>query len=114
DALVVVAHSDFDDESLDLEIGFSLHDDRAKPTPPPRPAEPRAPALPAVDTLATIVRNGPNYQSHLAFGALGLWMEANRVEITGPSREVFLKMPFEAPDPDDTVVEVQFPVRRTL
>jgi hypothetical protein len=25
---------------------------------------------------------------------------------------VFLRMPFEPPDPDDAVVEIQFPVRR--
>jgi DNA-binding transcriptional MerR regulator len=113
EALVVVAHSDFDDESLDLEIGFSLRDDRAKPITLPSGAELRAGELPPAATLATIVRTGPNYQSHLAFGALGLWMDANRFEIDGPSREVFLKMPFEPPNPDDTVVEVQFPVRRT-
>jgi DNA-binding transcriptional MerR regulator/effector-binding domain-containing protein len=113
DALVVVAHSDFDDENLDLEIGFSLHQDRDKPIALPSGAELRPGELPAMQTLATVVRSGPNYQSHLAFGALGLWMDANRFEIAGPSREVFLKMPFEPPDSDDTVVEVQFPVRRT-
>jgi DNA-binding transcriptional MerR regulator len=114
EALVVVAHSDFDDESLDLEIGFSLHEDRVKPITLPSGAELRAGELPQAAALATIVRSGPNYQSHLAFGALGLWMDANRFEIDGPSREIFLKMPFEPPNPDDTVVEVQFPVRRTL
>jgi len=112
DALVVVAHSDFDDESLDLEIGFSLREDRERPIVLPSGAELRPAALPEVERLATLVRSGPNYQSHLAFGALGLWMEANRFEIDGPSREVFLRMPFEPPDPDDAVVEIQFPVRR--
>jgi effector-binding domain-containing protein len=110
--LVVVAHSDFDDESLDLEIGFSLREDREKPIALPSGAELRPAELPEAECLATLVRAGPNYQSHLAFGALGLWMEANRFEITGPSREVFLKMPFEPPDSDDAVVEIQFPVRR--
>ncbi len=113
DALVVVAHSDFDDENLDLEIGFSLHQDRDKPIALPSGEALRPGELPAIQTLATLVRSGPNYQSHLAFGALGLWMDANRFEIAGPSREVFLKMPFEPPDSDDTVVEVQFPVRST-
>jgi DNA-binding transcriptional MerR regulator/effector-binding domain-containing protein len=112
DALVVVAHSDFDDESLDLEIGFSLREDREKPIALPSGAELRPAELPEAECLATLVRAGPNYQSHLAFGALGLWMEANRFEIAGPSREVFLKMPFEPPDSDDAVVEIQFPVRR--
>jgi effector-binding domain-containing protein len=39
-------------------------------------------------------------------------MQANRFEIAGPCREVFLRMPFEPPDSDDTVVEIQFPVRK--
>jgi DNA-binding transcriptional MerR regulator/effector-binding domain-containing protein len=110
-ALVVVAYSDFDDENLDLEIGFSLRKDREKPIALPSGAELQPAELPEAECLATLVRSGPNYQSHLAFGALGLWMEANRYEIAGPSREVFLKMPFEPPDSDDAVVEIQFPVR---
>ena len=45
-----------------------------------------------------------------AFGALGLWMEANGYAIAGPSREVFLELPFSRPDQEDSVVEIQFPV----
>jgi DNA-binding transcriptional MerR regulator len=114
EALVVVGHSDFDDESLDLEIGFSLRSERERTLVLPSGAELRPTELPEAERLATLVRSGPNYQSHLAFGALGLWMEANRFEIAGPSREVFLKMPFEPPDSDDAVVEIQFPVRRVV
>ena len=66
--------------------------------------------LPAVESLATVVRSGPNYQSHLGFGALGLWMAANRCRIAGPSREVFLEPPFQTPEQEDAVVEIQFPV----
>src|SRR5262245_15104064 len=112
EALVVVGHSDFDDENLDLEIGFSLRDEREKSVVLPSGAELRPTELPEAGCLATLVRSGPNYQSHLAFGALGLWMGANRFAIAGPSREVFLKMPFEPPDSDEAVVEIQFPVRR--
>jgi effector-binding domain-containing protein len=68
--------------------------------------------LPAVDSLATLVRSGPNYQSHLAFGALGVWMEANGFQIAGPSREVFLELPFQPADREDAVVEIQFPVTK--
>jgi DNA-binding transcriptional MerR regulator len=110
DALIVVAHSDFDDENLDLEIGFSLTAPVGKPVALPG-ATLELTQLPAVETMATLVRKGPNYESHLAFGALGVWMEARRCEIAGPCREVFLKTPFEPPDSVDTVVEIQFPVR---
>ncbi len=111
DALLVVAHSDFDDENLDLEIGFSLKTGRDKPLVLPSGVTLEPALLPAAPELATLVRSGPSHESHLAFGALGLWMEANRFEIAGPSRELFLKMPFEPPDPAHIVVEVQFPVR---
>ena len=52
-----------------------------------------------------------SYDSHLAFGALGVWMEANGYQISGPSREVFLAMPL--PDPELAVIEIQFPVTDT-
>lgn len=110
DSLVVVAHSAFEHEHLDLEIGFTLHKEIGKAVETPggqtlRPAE-----LPGLPALATLVRRGPNYQSHLAFGALGLWMAANGYSISGPSREVFLELPFRRPAEDDAVVEIQFPV----
>jgi DNA-binding transcriptional MerR regulator len=112
EALVVVAHSDFDDEALDLEIGFALAEEWERTLALPSRAELAPSELPAVSEIATLVRSGPNYQSHLGFGALGLWMETNAYEIAGPCREVFLQMPFEPPDSDHSVVEIQFPVQR--
>lgn len=112
DALVVVAHSAFEHEHLDLEIGFALHREIGKAVAVPGGMSLRPAELPALPALATLVRRGPNYQSHLAFGALGLWMEANGYAIAGPSREVFLELPFSRPDQEESVVEIQFPVNR--
>ena len=112
EALVVVAHSDFDDEDLDLEAGFALTEEWSKTIRLPSGAELLLTELPAVEDLATLVRSGPSNEAHLGFGALGLWMEANQFEIAGPCREVFLQTPFEGPNSDDTVVEIQFPVRQ--
>ena len=42
--------------------------------------------LPAIETMATIVRSGPGYASHAAFGAIGGWMEPMA---TSACREVF-------------------------
>jgi DNA-binding transcriptional MerR regulator len=108
--MVVVAHCDFDDENLDLEIGITLNRAINKPVRLPSGAELALAELPARDTLATIVRSGPLYQSHLAFGKLGVWMEANSYAIAGPCREVFLDMPFQIPG--DPAVEIQFPVTK--
>jgi DNA-binding transcriptional MerR regulator len=107
--LVVVAHSDFEEEALDLEIGYALKHADASP--------PRAPGLdltlrelPPAPSLATLVRRGPGHQSHIAYGALGLWMSAHRYRIDGPSREVLLELPFQRPGQEEMVMEVQFPV----
>lgn len=108
--MVVVAHCDFDDEDLDLEIGVTLSRAVNRPVRLPSGAQLSLAELPASDTLATIVRTGPLYQSHLAFGKLGVWMEANSYEIAGPCREVFLDMPFQTQS--DPAVEIQFPVTK--
>jgi DNA-binding transcriptional MerR regulator len=112
DKLIVVARNDLEDEKLDLEIGFSLtRPSNAKV----RIAGSRvlqAGELPAVPAMATIVRPGTNAQSHTSFGAIGTWIEANRYEIAGPCREVFLEAVTDPPGFEGALVEIQFPVRR--
>jgi DNA-binding transcriptional MerR regulator len=112
DAMIVVAYSDFEDEDLDLEIGFGLKQERAKPIALPGGIEMTINELPAVERLATLVRSGPLHRSHIAFGALGIWMEANGFQIAGTSRELFLQPPFQTPDQEDVVMEIQFPVTK--
>ena len=108
--MVVIAHCDFDDENLDLEIGVTLNRAVNKPVRFPSGAQLMLAQLPASATLATIVRTGPLYQSHLAFGKLGVWMEANSYRIAGPCREIFLDVPFQTES--DPAVEIQFPVTK--
>jgi len=61
--------------------------------------------------MATVIRAGPDYASHTAFGAIGGWIEANGYAIAGPCREVFLE-PVTGPQAlKDALVEIQFPVR---
>ena len=108
--MVVIAHCDFDDENLDLEIGVMLNRAVNKPVRLPSGAQLMLAQLPASATLATIVRTGPLYQSHLAFGKLGVWMEANSYRIAGPCREIFLDVPFQTES--DPAVEIQFPVTK--
>lgn len=110
ESMVVIAHSDFDDEDLDLEIGVTLNRAVNKPVRLASGPQLQLNELPASATLATIVRTGPLYQSHLAFGKLGVWMEANSYAIAGPCREIFLDMPFQGPG--DPAVEIQFPVAK--
>ena len=109
--LTVVAHSDFDEEDLDLEIGYVVKDQTVEP--------PRVPGLdltmrelPPAPSLATLVRRGARYQAHIGYGALGLWMSANQYQINGPSREVLLELPFQRPGQEEMVMEIQFPVTK--
>jgi DNA-binding transcriptional MerR regulator len=110
DQLTVVAHSDFEDEALDLEIGFTLTTPVNAAVTLPGDLRMSLRELEAVEEMASIVRTGPGYQSHLAYGAIGIWMEANDYRIDGQCREVFLEMPFVDPTKTDTVMEIQFPV----
>jgi DNA-binding transcriptional MerR regulator len=111
DKLIVVSRSETETDELDLEIGYSL----ARPTNASvRIAGDlvlRAGELPAVETMATIVRQGTNAESHAAFSAIGTWVEANNFEIAGPCREVFLEPVTGPPGFEGALVEIQFPVR---
>jgi DNA-binding transcriptional MerR regulator len=112
DKLIVVSRTEAETDGLDLEIGFALT----------RPSNARvtvagdlvlaASELPAVETMATIVRQGTNPESHAAFGAIGTWVEAHRFEIAGPCREVFLEPVTGVPGLAEALVEIQFPVRQ--
>jgi DNA-binding transcriptional MerR regulator/effector-binding domain-containing protein len=110
DKLIVVSRSEYETDELDLEIGYSLTRTNASV----RIAGDlvlRASELPAVETMATIVRQGTNAESHASFSAIGTWIEANNFEIAGPCREVFLEPVTGPPGFEGALVEIQFPVR---
>ncbi|ANK82249.1 MAG: hypothetical protein TEF_16725 [Rhizobiales bacterium NRL2] len=108
--LVVVAHSEFDGDVLDLEFGFTLSRPTNTRVELPGGGLLEMRELEAASAVASLARSGPPHEIHRAFGALGVWMEANRFRIAGPCREVFLEMPGEIPGRTDVVVDVQFPV----
>lgn len=112
DRITIVAHSDFEDEALDLEIGTTLTRPINHTLSLPGDQRMTCRELEAVDIMAAIVRTGPGDQTHLAYGALGVWMEANGYEIAGKCREVFLETPFTHPGEENVVMEIQFPVRK--
>jgi len=65
----------------------------------------------AVETMATIVRQGTNAESHASFSTIGTWIEANNFAIAGPCREVFLEPVTGVQGFEKALVEIQFPVR---
>jgi DNA-binding transcriptional MerR regulator len=112
DKLIVVSRAASETDTLELEIGFSLK----------RPSNAtfriggdlvlRASELPGVETMATIVRQGANVESHAPLTAIGTWIEANTYEIAGPCREVFLEPVTGSAGLAGALLEIQFPVRR--
>jgi DNA-binding transcriptional MerR regulator len=114
--LTVVAHCDYVDEDLDLEIGVTLSravNRKVRVAASDSPGgELTLSELPAIERLATLVRSGPPEEGHLAFGKLGIWMEANGYRIDGRCREMFLDLPFQIPGQDTMTLEIQFPVAK--
>lgn len=111
DKLIVVSRNEGETDALDLEIGYSLT--RASNTSVRIAGDHvlGASELPAVETMATIVRQGTNAESHTWFSAIGTWIEANNCEIAGPCREVFLEPLTGPPGLEGALVEIQFPVQ---
>jgi effector-binding domain-containing protein len=108
--LVVVAHApQFESDELDAEFGFVVeHLDLAAP---PKSSTLTLNELPAVSRMAVCVRVGLPEDAHLVTAKIGRFVAANGDQLDGPSREVFL----QPPDParmHESVVEMQFPVRR--
>jgi DNA-binding transcriptional MerR regulator len=111
DKLIVVSRSEGETDTLDLEIGYSLTRASNARVTVAGDHVLGAGELPAVEVMATVVRQGTNAQSHVAFGTIGTWIEANNYEIAGACREVFLEPVTGPPGLEGALVEIQFPVR---
>jgi len=111
DKLMVISRNELETDELDLEIGYSLTRASNASIRIGGDLVLRASELPAVETMAAIVRQGTNAESHTSFSAIGIWIEANNYEIAGPCREVFLEPVTGPPGFEGALVEIQFPVR---
>ena len=70
--------------------------------------------LPAVEKMACVVHTGPFATLPQAYDAIAKWIDENGYQITGPARELNLRLPDKLGDQNDpnTVNEVQFPVEK--
>jgi DNA-binding transcriptional MerR regulator len=107
---IVVADNREDGDALSLNMGFAMRRESRRDVALGNGLTLRPMLLPAVETMLTLVREGPGEDAHMAFGAIGHWLEVNRHRIAGPCREVFLEAIREPPLLDATLVEIQFPV----
>ncbi|NJN35698.1 MAG: MerR family transcriptional regulator [Nitrospiraceae bacterium] len=107
--LIVIAENEVGSGRMNLSVGYTQSPTASrKLTAAGLTFIPRT--LPAIEAAATLVRQGTNAESHTAFGAIGLWVEANGYVVTGPSREIFLEPVLEPPGFDRALVEIQFPI----
>ena len=93
DKLVVVAYSDFEDEDLDLEVGFGLARGDQSAVALSGGVEMTLSELPAVETLATLVRSGRSPGAYRLRRARPL-DGCEPLPDLRPAREVFLEPPF--------------------
>lgn len=59
--------------------------------------------------MATIVQVGGFENNCRTYGAIGMWVEENGYNITGPGREVLIKPP-RTDQLNEIVTEIQFPI----
>ncbi|HEY2977414.1 MAG TPA: GyrI-like domain-containing protein, partial [Burkholderiaceae bacterium] len=108
--LVVIAHApQFEADALDVEFGYAV--ERLSRIAPPKSSSLQLHELPAVPRMAVCVRVGLPEDAHLVTAKIGHFAAANGDVLDGPSREVFLQPP-DAQRMHESVVEMQFPVRR--
>ncbi len=107
---IVIADNRAEGDALSLDIGFAMRRDAQRDVALGNGLTLRPMLLPAVETMLTLVREGPGEDAHMAFGAIGHWLEVNRYRIAGPCREVFLEAIRAPPVLNTTLVEIQFPV----
>jgi effector-binding domain-containing protein len=68
--------------------------------------------LPAVERMACTIHTGPFRTVQKAYAALNEWVETNGYHITGPTRELNVRLPNIPSNPEDSdaVNEIQFPI----
>lgn len=110
--IMVVIHSEtWEDDNLDMEIGFLVADDVDEETVDVGDATMTLHQLPPMPSMLTLVRVGRPSLGHGNYSALGDWVNANGYQFSGAGREVFFQFPF--PDREhEAIAEIQFPVEK--
>lgn len=110
--LMVMIHSEiWEDEDLDMEIGFIVHDEINQAVFPVGDTRMTVRVVPPQDYMLTLVRVGRPSLGHGNYSALGDWITANGFRFTGLGREVFYQFPFIGRE-HEAVAEIQFPLEK--
>lgn len=68
--------------------------------------------LPAVKEMACLIHEGSYEKLISSYNVISKWIAENHYDITGPGRECHLKGPWNEPNPDQWVTEIQLPVSK--
>ena len=106
--VTLVKDDDFSLDNIDVEFGFLVEGPVPSTITLDNGVTLATRKLPA-HTMATSVYLGHLDGSHVAYGAVGTWIETNDYQLVGQQREVFIELPRRV---DEIVLEVQFPVEK--
>jgi effector-binding domain-containing protein len=97
---------DFKERDWDIEVCMPIEGDMVSTD------KVKIGSLPRVETMACVVHAGPFATLGQAYDALGKWISENGYHVTGPARELNLRLPAVQGDQNDpnTLNEIQFPV----
>ncbi|MBZ0285323.1 MAG: MerR family transcriptional regulator [Anaerolineae bacterium] len=109
-ALFAVFHDDcYDEQRIDIEIGFSITSESSEAIPLPRGSTLKTGELAGVKLMACTIHQGEWMKLAYGYAALGLWIDTNGYQISGAGRELFHHIGL-----DDqhymTVTELQLPI----
>lgn len=95
---------------FDMEVGRILHTDSHTPSVTNDGKSLVMRELPAT-TMATFVHQGPPYEAHIGYSAIGEWVEMNDYVFAGPMHGFIRKInSLETFATSDLIVEMQFPI----
>ena len=112
--LLAILHGNaYAHEMIDMELCLPVNDESSGESRALRHGhEMRLTLLPQIDLVASIIHNGRWVTLLEDYSNLGAWIAAHGYAITGPEREVFHHIDWDA-NPDSNILEIQFPVART-
>jgi DNA-binding transcriptional MerR regulator len=109
-ALFAVFHDDaYDDQGIDVEIGFGVTEDNLDAIPLSRGSLLQPGELAGVELMACTIHRGEWLKLAYGYSALGRWIDANGYRISGVGREIFHHIGM-GDQHYETVTELQLPV----
>ncbi len=105
-AISIGHDEEYKESEVDMEAAVEIEEGAG-----PAGTELATRTLPAEMVAATIHRGAYNELS-AAYTALMAWIRANGYQACGPNREIYLQGPGEGRVPEDTITEIQIPVRK--